>query len=66
MSVVDYIEEISKNPREGAERGQADEASRVFKDLEEVEATLRAIGVTLEPRFFDVSLAARIGATSRR
>jgi hypothetical protein len=65
MSVADYIRELS-NCQEGPERSQTDESSRLLKDLEEVESTLRGIGVSLEPRFFDISLAARIGATSRR
>jgi hypothetical protein len=65
MSVADYITEISK-PSKEVEPTQAHEASDLLKDLEEVEATLRDIGVALEPRFFDVSLAARIGAASRR
>jgi hypothetical protein len=59
MSVADYIKDLS-------EHNQTDENSKVLKDLEEVESTLRDIGVSLEPRFFDISLAARIGATSRR
>jgi hypothetical protein len=37
--------------------------SKQLKDLEEVEAALKEIGVTLEPKF-DISLAARIGAVS--
>lgn len=65
MSVADYIRELS-NPKEGAEHGQTNEGFNLLKELEEVESTLRDIGVSLEPRFFDVSLAARIGATSRR
>jgi hypothetical protein len=65
MGVADYIRQIS-SAREGAEPGQTNEGPNILKDLEEVEAILRDIGVTLEPRFFDVSLAARIGATSRR
>jgi hypothetical protein len=36
-----------------------------LRELEEVETALRAIGVTLEPRF-DISLAARIGSTSTK
>jgi len=65
MSIADYVREIS-NPREGTESDQANECRDLLKDLEEVESTLRDIGVTLEPRFFDVSLSARIGGTSRR
>jgi hypothetical protein len=64
MSVADYIREISK-PREGTEYRLTDESAALLKDLEEVESTLRDIGVALEPGFFDISLSARIGATSR-
>ena len=65
MSIADYISEIA-NPTEGPEPRQAAAYREVLEDLEEVESTLRDIGVTLEPRFFDISLAARVGATSRR
>lgn len=65
MSAADYIRELSK-PTEGAEHRLTDESVALLKDLEEVESTLRDIGVALEPRFFDISLSARIGATSRR
>ena len=54
MSVADYIRELS-NPKEGSEHRQTDDSSTLLKDLEEVESTLRDIGVTLEPRFFDIS-----------
>jgi hypothetical protein len=65
MSVADYIKELSAS-RQGDEQSQVPEASSALKDLEEVESTLREIGVSLEPRFFDISLTARIGAPSRR
>jgi hypothetical protein len=65
MSVADYIKELAASKR-GEEQRQAREASSALKDLEEVENTLREIGVSLEPRFFDISLTARIGATTRR
>jgi len=65
MSVADYIKALAASER-GEAQSQALEASNVLKELEEVEATLREIGVSLEPRFFDISLTARIGAASSR
>lgn len=65
MGVADYIREIS-DCKEGSEQCRTHEGYDLLKDLEEVESTLRDIGVRLEPRFFDVSLAARIGGPSRR
>jgi hypothetical protein len=62
MSVVEQIAEIGSSvPELLAEV----EVSGQLRDLEEVEAVLKAIGVSLEPRF-DVSLAARIGAVTPR
>ena len=63
MSVVDYIKQLStsqNDPNESALR----QGFNLLKDLEEVETTLREIGADLEPDFFDISLTARIGATS--
>jgi hypothetical protein len=59
MSVVEEIEKLGAVPA----LSQDGEESDQLKDLEEVEATLREIGVSLEPRF-DISLAARIGGGS--
>jgi hypothetical protein len=64
MSTVDYIKRLSasgNDPRENPLRQEFN----ALKDLEDVERTLREIGVELEPDFFDVSLTARIGATGR-
>jgi hypothetical protein len=61
MSVVEEIEKLGAAPvlsQEGEESSQ-------LRDLEEVEAALREIGVSLEPRF-DISLAARIGAVASK
>jgi hypothetical protein len=63
MSVVDYIKQLSDshgNTNEKAFR----EGFNALRDIEEVETTLREIGVNLEPDFFDVSLTARIGTRS--
>jgi len=65
MSSADYINQIANAPEEPGV--SQDNAYRdLLKDLDEVESTLREIGVTLEPRFFDISLVSRVGATSRR
>ena len=63
MSIIERLEQAIA-PRPEADISKSAE-SRQLKDLEEVEATLREIGVTLEPRF-DISLAARIGAGSAK
>jgi len=60
MSLVEQLARLT------AQRGaceQKPEEVNQLEDLEEVEATLKEIGVTLEPRF-DISLGARIGAVS--
>jgi hypothetical protein len=60
MSLVEQLARLT------AQRGAYEQKTEVvnqLKDLEEVEATLKEIGVTLEPRF-DISLTARIGAVS--
>jgi hypothetical protein len=56
--VVDEIE------RQDLERNEEHELDQL-RELEEVETALKAIGVTLEPRF-DISLTARIGSTSTK
>lgn len=61
MGVVDQIKHLATQEQEMSEQKQAE--SSQLKDLEEVEETLKQIGVNLEPRF-DISLAARIGARS--
>jgi hypothetical protein len=58
MSLVDQLKQLVK-PQE------QEQESKQLKDLEEVVATLKEIGVTLEPKF-DISLAARIGAVSTK
>lgn len=65
MSVADYVKELCASKQDEG-HGRTPDASSALKDLEEVESTLREIGVSLEPRFFDVSLTARIGAASCR
>jgi hypothetical protein len=60
MSLVEQLTRLTAQ-REACE--QKTEEVNQLKDLEEVEATLKEIGVTLEPRF-DISLTARIGAVS--
>ena len=64
MSVVDQIERLTAPKRQDTDREEENEVGQL-KDLEEVETALKAIGVTLEPRF-DISLTARIGSTSTR
>jgi hypothetical protein len=66
MSIVEQVERATAIDRQGVNRsrGVARELSQL-EQLEEVEATLRSIGVTLEP-VFDISLTARIGAVPVR
>ena len=64
MSVVDQIRRVTGIGEQEVNRIVECETSQL-EDLEEVETALKSIGVTLKPRF-DVSLAARIGATSPR
>ena len=62
MSLVDQLKQLG-NPQEQQGCGISEQESKQLKDLEEVEAALKEIGVTLEPKF-DISLAARIGGAS--
>ena len=64
VSVVDQIRRLTAIDEQEVNRIVECETSQL-EDLEEVETALKSIGVTLKPRF-DVSLAARIGATSAR
>ena len=64
MSVVDQIKRLAAVGEPDMDRIAESEPSQL-EELEEVETVLKSIGVTLKPRF-DVSLAARIGATSAR
>ena len=64
MSVVDQIKRLAAVGETDVNRIAESEPSQL-EELEEVETVLKSIGVTLKPRF-DVSLAARIGATSAR
>jgi hypothetical protein len=64
MSLVDQVKQLAK-PQEQGGRGISEQESKQLKDLEEAEAALKEIGVTLEPKF-DISLAARIGAVSAK
>jgi hypothetical protein len=65
MSIVDEIKKLTAAPQEH----DSDEARKLddsqIRSLEEVEETLKEIGVTLEPKF-DISLGARIGAGKAR
>lgn len=58
MSLVDHLKQLVK-PQE------QEQESKQLKDLEEVLATLKEIGVTLQPKF-NISLAARIGGASTK
>ena len=58
MSLVDQLKQLVKSQEQEQE-------SKQLKDLEEVLATLKEIGVTLQPKF-NISLAARIGAVSTK
>ena len=64
MNVVDEIKRLTATKLQGTDQNGDNELDQL-RDLEEVETTLRAIGVTLEPRF-DISLTARIGPTSTK
>jgi hypothetical protein len=64
MSLVDQLKQLAMPQEQGAS-GISEQDRKQLKDLEEVEATLKEIGVTLEPKF-DISLAARIGAVSTK
>jgi hypothetical protein len=64
MSVVDEIERLTATKPQDLERNEEHELDQL-RELEEVETALKAIGVTLEPRF-DISLTARIGSTSTK
>jgi hypothetical protein len=64
MSVVDQIRRLTAAGEQEVDRMAESEPTQL-EALEEVETALKSIGVTLKPRF-DVSLAARIGATSAR
>ena len=62
MSLVREIMELTTRAEQDVDRNVASEPDQL-EQLEEVERALKSIGVSLKPRF-DVSLAARIGATS--
>jgi hypothetical protein len=64
MSLVHKIVELAVGCEQVANRNVASELNQL-EQLEEVERALRSIGVTLKPGF-NVSLAARIGAASKR
>jgi len=64
MSVVDEIERLTATKLQDLERNEEHELDQL-RELEEVETVLKAIGVTLEPRF-DISLTARIGSISTK
>jgi hypothetical protein len=64
MSVVDEIERLTATIPQDLERNEEHELDQL-RELAEVETALKAIGVTLEPRF-DISLTARIGSTSKK
>jgi hypothetical protein len=64
MSVVDEIKRLTAPKLQDTDRNEENELDQL-KDLEEVETALKAIGVTLEPRF-NISLTARIGSTLRK
>ena len=64
MSGVDQIERLTASKLQETDWNEESQSSQV-RELEEVETALRAIGVTLEPRF-DISLTARIGSTSTK
>jgi hypothetical protein len=63
MNVADEIERLTVNKLQ--DMGQNENELEQLRALEEVETALKAIGVTLDPRF-DISLTARIGSTSRK
>ena len=64
MSVVEQVERIATGQSDAVANASNDKGQQI-KDLEEVEAALREVGVTLEPRF-DISLTARIGAAASK
>jgi hypothetical protein len=64
MNAVDEIKRLTASKLQDMDRSGENELDQL-SELEEVETALRAIGVTLEPRF-DISLAARIGSTSTK
>jgi hypothetical protein len=64
MSLVHEILELTAAGEQAVDSNIASELKQL-EQLEEVERALRSVGVTLEPRF-NVSLAARIGAGSKR
>jgi hypothetical protein len=64
MNVVDEITQLTATKLQDMDHSGENELDQL-RELEEVETVLRAIGVTLEPRF-DISLTARIGSTSTK
>lgn len=64
MSIVDRLERVTA-PKQETDVSASSAESSQLRDLEEVEAILKEIGVTLEPKF-DISLAARIGTASEK
>ncbi len=62
MSIADQLERIAAATPQAATNQRLEEGDQI-RDLQEVEAALKEIGVTLEP-MFNISLAARIGATA--
>jgi hypothetical protein len=64
MNVVDEIERLTATKLQDRRENEENELDQL-RQLEEVEIALKAIGVTLDPRF-DISLTARIGWTSTK
>jgi hypothetical protein len=65
MSVVEEIKRLSAFAQDKDAEGRRMDEFNQLRDLQEVEAALKEIGVSLEPTF-DISLTARIGAAARR
>jgi hypothetical protein len=63
MSLVDQLKQLAMPQEQGAS-GISEQDRKQLKDLEEVEATLKEIGVTLEPKF-DICLWRHASAQSR-
>ena len=64
MSIADQIEQLAASKSQSILASAPEEAHQL-RELEEAEAVLKELGVSLEPTF-DISLTARVGAVARK